>query len=94
MTVKSLAESLQELFTELGHAKKIKQVEILHKWPEIVGAQISAITIAEQIRDDVLYVRVKSMTWKSELVLRKQELLSRIAESVGKNILSDIRFTI
>jgi|LAHU01.1.fsa_nt_gb predicted nucleic acid-binding Zn ribbon protein len=94
MTVKSLAESLQELFTELGHAKKIKQVEILQKWPEIVGAQISAITIAEQIRDDVLYVRVKSMTWKSELVLRKQELLSRIAESVGKNILSDIRFTI
>ncbi|HNR67728.1 MAG TPA: DUF721 domain-containing protein [bacterium] len=92
--MKSLAESLQELFTELGHAKKIKQVEILQKWPEIVGAQISAITIAEQIRDDVLYVRVKSMTWKSELVLRKQELLSRIAESVGKNILSDIRFTI
>ena len=93
MATKSLSESLHSLFKELGHEKKIKQMQIIDQWPDLVGDQISAVAAADKIRDEILYVRVSSMTWKTELTLRKDELLRKIEERLGADIIVDIRFT-
>ncbi|MBN1541496.1 DUF721 domain-containing protein [candidate division KSB1 bacterium] len=92
MTAQSLSESLQNLFKELGHEKKVKQMQIVQKWKEIVGASIGEVAVPDQVRDDILFVRVKSTSWKTELTLQKGELLRKIEKSVGKGLLQDIRF--
>ncbi len=87
-----IGETLQDLFKDLGLEKKIKQYDLISSWPELVGEKISLFTDAVRIRDNILYVKVKSMTWRTELMFQKPHILSKITEKYGQGLISDIRF--
>ena len=87
-----LGNTLQTLLQDLGIENKIKQYRIINQWPEIVGEQVARHTQAEKIRDNILYVKVKSMTWRTELLFQKPHILNRISEQVGRDLIRDIRF--
>jgi len=91
-SVKSLGDSLQELLRQLGIEKKVKQYSVLESWEDIVGEKISKIAEAYRIDDEILYVKVKSMTWRTELSFQKLKILKKIEDKVGKHIIKDIRF--
>lgn len=89
---KHIGASLRTVIKDLGFEKKIDQVRIVRLWPEIVGENISNIAAAERVYEDILYVKVKSATWRTELLFQKRKILDRIDEKIGKNIIKDIRF--
>ncbi len=87
-----IGNTLQGMLKEMGIEKKINQYRILDMWQEIVGEQIASHTKADKIRDKVLHVKVKSMTWRTELMFQKSQILQRIADKVGNDLIKDIRF--
>lgn len=87
-----MAESLNGLFTQLGIQPKIKEQQVVASWQDIVGEQIANLTSADRVIDQVLYVKVKNMTWRTELLFHKSHILENIEKLVGKNIIKDIRF--
>lgn len=61
-------------------------------WPDIVGENIASASVAEKVIDKVLYIKVKSMTWRTELLFQKAQILLNIEKKVGHDVIRDIRF--
>lgn len=90
--IQTLGDSLDGLIKQLGLGPKISQFRVIEKWPEIVGDNISHVTKPERVVDKILYIKVSSMSWRTELLFHKRGILEKIEETVGKDIISDIRF--
>ncbi len=92
MSTKSIGESIQSLFKQLGHEDKIKQYQVMQEWEKIVGAEISRVAKPERIQEKALIVKVASMSWRTELQMQKRQILQKIKEKIGDKIIVDIRF--
>lgn len=82
-----------QLFHELGITKAIQQNMAVSRWAEIVGERIAEVSEAEKIENGILFVKVSSPVWRSELVFMKSNLISSVNEALAKNIVKDIKFT-
>jgi predicted nucleic acid-binding Zn ribbon protein len=80
------------LFQHLGISTRLQQYAVLTSWDSIVGEQIARVASARKIDNGILYVDVRSASWRHELTMRKQEILEKIHRSIGKKVLKDIRF--
>ena len=85
-------DMLQEVLRRYGLAHKVTQYRLIELWPEIVGQRIAEVTNAEKIDNDILYVKVKSMTWRTELLYQKHLIVKKIKDKLGSDVISDIRF--
>src|ERR1700722_18134293 len=63
-------------------------------WSEVVGDDVAAATIAETVRGGVLFVKVRSSVWANELTFYKAEMLRKLNQKVGAQVLTDIHFTV
>ena len=61
-----------------GLSARVEAASILTDWPELVGPQIAAVTRAQRLSDDTLFVGVATSAWMMELNLMKAELMRRI----------------
>jgi len=59
---------------------KMKNMQIIEKWPDIVGPRIAQHTRATAADADNLFVEVDNPVWQSQLFLMKSEILQRIKE--------------
>lgn len=84
---------LNESLDDLGIRQKVIEQQTLSRWNEIVGPQIAASSMAERIRDSVLYVCCKSSTWANELSFHKEHIMKKLNQAAGKKIVTDIRFS-
>lgn len=89
---KHIGDTMQMMFREMGIERKVNQYKILDLWPEIVGENIALVTQAERVNESVLYVKVKSMSWRTELLFQKSNILKKIEDKIGSNIIRDLRF--
>lgn len=64
----------------------------LAAWPEIVGRDIAAHSMAEALQDGVLRVRVESSVWAQELALLERQIIRAFDERMGKGSVREIRF--
>ncbi len=87
-----ISSGLQKLLHQSGMDRKLKEQRILDEWLLVVGENIGKISHPERVRDKTLYIRVQSMTWRTELLFQQKAILQRIADHVGKDIVTDIRF--
>ncbi len=90
---KPLSKSLSILLKSLGIENRIKQNEIIVRWPEIVGEKLSKVTTADKIENVLLFVRVTNSAWRNELIYMKNEIINRIYSSLKTDLIRDIRFT-
>jgi predicted nucleic acid-binding Zn ribbon protein len=59
-----------------GLAERIDQAGIIPEWPNLVGAQIAAVTTPQSITaHGTLFVHVTTNAWMNELSLLEPELL-------------------
>ena len=42
--------------------------------------------------DGILFVKVESSTWRSELTLHKENIIKKLNKKVGKPVIAEIRF--
>ena len=78
---------------DLGMRQKLFEHKAVTKWDEVVGPQVAASSVAERIRDGVLYVCCKSSMWSNELTLLKDDIVNRLNKAIGKKVVIEIRFT-
>ena len=71
----------------------IDQAEVVSVWPQIVGAQIAAVTIARAVtRSGMLVVDVETNAWMNELSLREPEILIAIKQQLPESTVTRIRW--
>jgi predicted nucleic acid-binding Zn ribbon protein len=64
------------------------------QWKDVVGPAIAQNTQPEAIKGKLLLVNVSSAPWMQQLQFLKPELIEKLNETLGKELVEDIRFKI
>ena len=76
----------------LGIRQKIVEYDAVLQWESIVGEHIAKAASAVRIVKGVLFVKVKTSTWRNELNLRKREIMTTLNSALGHEVVKDIKF--
>jgi predicted nucleic acid-binding Zn ribbon protein len=91
-SIKPIGIVLDELVNSLGIKTKLKEYDAIIYWDSVVGKQIAKMATATRVTKGVLFVHVKTSTWRNELTLRKKEIIDKLNTVVGLDAVKDIKF--
>ena len=83
---------VEEVFRIYGIDKAHDEYRAVRIWNSVVGDNIAKMTEVEKFFRGTLYVQVLSPSWRTELLFRKKEIVTRLNEAVGKSMVKDIVF--
>ncbi len=84
--------ALATLIQELGIGSRIKQLKVLDVWAEVVGEHIAKVTRPDRIERGKLVVHVKKATWRNELTFLKKDIIAKLNQILGEEIVKEIIF--
>jgi predicted nucleic acid-binding Zn ribbon protein len=87
-----LGEALKELLETYRLSSKLDEVNLINKWPDVVGSMIDKHTTKIHIHQNTLYVTLDSAALKQELSFSKTILMNNLNQAVGKEVISAIVF--
>ena len=90
--VQSLGEVLKAFVKENNFDKKLKEVDVVKSWEELLGKTIAHYTRNVNLKNSVLYVEIKSAVVKNELFLMREEIRRKLNENAGEEMVSKIVF--
>jgi predicted nucleic acid-binding Zn ribbon protein len=91
-SIKTIGSAIDELVNGLGIQKKLQEYDAVVYWENVVGERIAQMTTATRILQGVLFVHVKTSTWRNELTLRKKEIIDKLNIVIGIEVVKDIKF--
>jgi predicted nucleic acid-binding Zn ribbon protein len=91
-SIKPIALAIDDLINSLGIKRKLQEYDAVVYWESAVGEQIAKVTRAIRILKGVLIISVKTSTWRNELTFRKREIIDKLNDAMGKEIVKDIKF--
>lgn len=91
----SISEIIPKVITKLGLAQKVKEIELIRDWPEIVGNSVAKHCKPVTLDRGYLTINVDSSPWLTELErYSKQQMLLKVQDRLGKKAVRMIRFRI
>ena len=90
--MQSLKIAIDSMLRKFGIENAIAQNNALNIWSEIVGEKVAMNTEPDRVEHGVIIVKVSSPTWRQELFFQKNEIIKKINNTIGKNVIRDIRF--
>lgn len=90
--VQSVKDLILRNLREQGLEMPLLQKRLVEAWPQIAGPLIQRYTLNTYIYNQTLYVRLSSPALRSELLMRRQELVNNLNQYVGSQVITDIRF--
>ena len=67
-----------KIMRTFGISKSYYGWMVVEKWPEIVGKELAQRSKAIRFEDGVLYVAVTDDTWRQEISMKSDEIISQI----------------
>lgn len=87
-----LSEVLREYVSEMRMDRKLKEIEIVQSWEEVLGKTIGKYTRNIYVYKKVLYVEMTSSVAKNELFIMREEICIRLNKLAGEEIITKIVF--
>jgi len=75
-----------------GLETPLLQRRLVEAWPVVAGEAIARYTTDARIYNQTLYVSLRLPALRADLSMRRQELVRRLNEYVGNQVIADIRF--
>jgi predicted nucleic acid-binding Zn ribbon protein len=72
---------------------KLKELDVLQAWPEMMGIAVANRTKELFIKNKVLHIYLDSSVMRDELVHGKQIIIQRVNEKAGFDMITDIWFS-
>ncbi|MCQ2269508.1 MAG: DUF721 domain-containing protein [Bacteroidaceae bacterium] len=88
----SVGEVLRKYLRQEGLETPLNQFRLIDKWNELLGPGIAAYTGEIYIKNQTLYVQIKSPALKNNLMMERERLAKRLNEAVGAQVISNIIF--
>ncbi len=82
---------LQQALREMGLERPILEHRIVEAWPSLMGNMIAQYTRKVEFKNGVLFVYLSSAPLRQELFLARFELVKKLNEYVGADIVHDVR---
>ncbi|QIA08360.1 DUF721 domain-containing protein [Draconibacterium halophilum] len=88
----SLSDILKDYIEQNRMERKLKEVDIVQGWEDLLGKTIARYTQKIYIRNRILYVEITSPVVKNELFLMREEICRRINDNAGEEMITRIVF--
>lgn|SRR5690554_895217 len=88
----SLGEAIRQMISDLGMEEKILAAQAEELFAEMMGAYIMKYVESFYVKQQVLYIKIKSSELKNELQYGKSKIISHINEQIGKEFVLDVKF--
>ena len=75
-----------------GLETPLLQKRLIDAWPTVMGEAIAGYTQNLYIRNQTLFVHLTNPALRADLSMQRQEIVKRLNESVGSQVIADIRF--
>ena len=89
----NITDLLQRFLRSEGLETPLNEVRIVNAWPEVVGHVIMRYTGNCFVKNQKLYVQLTSPALRSDLMLARENLVKRLNDAVGAQVIVDIVFT-
>jgi len=89
-----LKEAIDAYLKKRGFEKKIKEKEVISIWREVVGEEVEKHAKPFIFKKGRLHVLTSSPIWIQELTMRKEEIIKKINEKLGEEVVKEIFFRI
>lgn len=83
---------LQEVLEELQIEKPILEARAVKAWGSVLGRSVAEVTDQLYFKNGILYVRLRSSVVRNEMQMLKTQLIPRLNEYIGKDIVKDVIF--
>ena len=90
--VQSVKDLILRNLREQGLEMPLLQKRLVEAWPQIAGPVAERYTLNTYIYNQTLFVRLSSPALRSDLSMRRQELVTQLNQYVGSQVITDIRF--
>ena len=87
---RTIGEIIGDCLREMNIDRKLKEVNLVAQWESMMGKPVSSRTSQIYIRNRVLYLRVTSSVLKNELLMMRKDILQRLNENAGENLIDEI----
>lgn len=88
----TLKDVLLRTLREQGLETPLKQKRLVEAWPEVAGPLVARYTLNTYIYNQTLHVRLSNPALRSDLSMMRQELVKKLNEVVGEQVITDVRF--
>lgn len=87
----TLAQVLDRLIDSYRLGDKMKELDVVNAWEEVMGKVVAKRTTSIHVKDKILFVKVNSAPLKEELLMNKSRLVTLLNEKAGHPVIEDIR---
>ena len=74
-------------------ADKLAEVRLINSWKSVLGASVSRFTENLFIKKRTLYVHLTSSVLKSELMMCREQLTTKLNNEAGRDVINSIILT-
>lgn len=86
----SIDKVIKSVFESLGYGKKLKEMELIDAWKDIIGVSVANRTEKIFLNNGKLYVKVSSPVVKNELLMLKEGIKVALNSKVKADIVKEI----
>ena len=87
---KPLASLLRGVLRKYGLEKAMIKEQMPRHWAELVGTRVANISEVRSFENGVLKVHVTESTWRTELMLRREDLKRQLNAAIGEEAVKEI----
>lgn len=89
---KTLKEAINQMLEVYRLRQKFDETSIVAAWPELMGTAIANRTTRLYISNKKLFVGLESSVIKNELMMMKSQIMKKLNDQAGKEIITSIVF--
>ena len=86
----TIANVIKDYLKEAQIEGKLKEVQVVNSWEELVGKVIARRTNRIYIKNGKLYLHMNSSIVKNELLMHREGIIERINTNAGEEIIKEI----
>ena len=90
--VKGIKDLILRNLRAQGLETPLLQKRLIDAWPTVMGDVIAGYTQNLYIRNQTLFVHLTSPALRADLSMQRQEIVRRLNESVGSQVIAEVRF--
>ena len=88
----SLKNVLDRYIKAIGGEQKIKQIQLVKNWENLMGKNIKEHTQSIYFKNNIIYLKIRSSVVKHELFMMKTEIIRHLVQNIDNIKIDDIVF--
>ena len=85
-----ISDIIKKLTAKSDIKDKLEKLDILDYWHDTIGQNLTKYIINEYVKNDVLFVKLKSSVVRNELTYNKSKIIEKVNSIAGKKVIKDI----